>query len=427
MADESVDAIVTDPPYGLEFMGKEWDSFRIDATPVESRAFQNWCYLWATEALRVLKPGGHLLAFGGTRTYHRLACAVEDAGFDVRDTIEWIYGSGFPKSLDVSKAIDKRAGPNYERTDREPPVTDDAKAWDGWGTALKPAHEPIVVARKPLAGSVADTVVAYGTGALNIDATRVAGQRHGYPNGVQGNTFGGTPRRGRDEPEEGHPAGRWPPNVVLSHDDECAITGRDAEGCVEGCPVRLIAEQRGHTSSPASRPRSSDPPAVATWSLGREGGVQVGHDYTGTAARFFPQFSDDDEEGSFRYVPKAKTAQRSAGIPVAVPVAAGPGGWSERPEGSAARNPHPTVKPVALMRWLVRLVAPPDGVVLDPFLGSGTTAVAAIAEERRWIGIERDPEYAAVAAARVAAAERAMRTRNLQARVDAARALPSDP
>lgn len=188
------DAIVTDPPYGLEFMGKDWDSH---TTP---RAFQDWCQTWATECLRVLKPGGHMLAFGGTRTWHRLVSAIEDAGFEIRDSIAWIYGSGFPKSLDVSKAIDKAAGAEREvigphrYADRKPngsagvtsvglsvmpgydltvPATPDAKQWEGFGTALKPAHEPICVARKPLDGTVAGNVLKWGTGAINIDAMRI--------------------------------------------------------------------------------------------------------------------------------------------------------------------------------------------------------------------------------------------------------------
>lgn len=492
--DESIDAVVTDPPYGLEFMGKEWDSFRVDEraarwsggasggaggfgaipggaqlpsysrrrktavcavcgkrdafrnphecgdaaewrvvgvddVPVEMRAFQNWCTQWAAECYRILKPGGHLLAFGGTRTYHRLACAVEDVGFDVRDSLVWLYGSGFPKSLDVAKAIDKAAGhwrgqagevtssndamagPNYERTEKGDPVTAAAAAWDGWGTALKPAHEPIVVARKPTIGSVRENVVAHGTGAINIDATRV------------GDT-GGTERAGespRLSPQgaftTGHAvhavhAGRWPPNVLLTHASECGNGGV----CVEGCPVGVLDEQSGYGVSPRSR--SPDPPAAATWSLGREGGVQVGHDDAGGASRFFPRFADEPDDDAvardpgFMYVPKASSAQREAGTtPAATP--AGPGGWEPRERG----NVHPTVKPVGLMRWLVRLVTPPGGIVLDPFAGSGSTLVACIAEGVEWIGVEREADYCTIIEQRVAAARRAVRAQQAAERV----------
>jgi hypothetical protein len=221
MPENSVDAIVTDPPYGLEFMGKEWDApwknaevvsttsksangifhdkgfdsgIRYSRGHTEMREFQKWCELWAIEALRVLKPGGHLLAFSGSRTYHRMTCAIEDAGFEIRDQIMWVYGSGFPKSHNVSKAIDKEAGAEREVIRVLPssrakasdsgfmmaekletaPSTDAAKQWQGWGTALKPAHEPIVLARKPLIGTVANNVLTFGTGGLNIDGTRVA-------------------------------------------------------------------------------------------------------------------------------------------------------------------------------------------------------------------------------------------------------------
>jgi hypothetical protein len=317
LPDESIDAIVCDPPYGLEFMGKDWDSFRIDKraarwsgdertggagagfgeipggsrppsfgkrrttglcrtcgkrdafrnphacgdqadwvtipvddSPMEMRAFQNWVALWAVEAYRVLKPGGHLLAFGGTRTYHRLACGVEEAGFDIRDSLHWIYGSGFPKSLDVGKSIDAKLGAvrepvgqgeNFGRAriedgkvaygdyagtwDITKPSSDEAVTWDGWGTALKPAHEPIVLARKPLAGTVVETVLAHGTGALNVQAARVGdigGQKSGPRPKVNPGATSFAPHAEYSIPLD---AGRWPANVVLSHLDECKGSG----------------------------------------------------------------------------------------------------------------------------------------------------------------------------------------------------------
>jgi len=322
MADASVDSIVTDPPYELGFMGKGWDKSGI-ANNVE---------MWR-EALRVLKPGGHLLAFSGSRTYHRMACAIEDAGFEIRDQIMWLYGSGFPKSLDVSKAIDKAAGAVREvvgqnaYASRRPraeyqhaqkwgatlggsesatvtaPATDSARQWQGWGTALKPAHEPIVVARKPLVGTVAANVLAHGTGALNIDGCRVG-------------TEGGTTRSGQAPYaasgwRTGHEivelnAGRWPANVI--HD-----------GLTE------------------------------KW------------------ARYF-------------YCAKASKRDRGDG------------------------NNHPTVKPTDLMRYLCRLVTPPGGLVLDPFMGSGSTGKAAMLEGFRFVGIELSEEYVEIARARIAAA-----------------------
>ena len=371
LPEASVAAIVTDPPYALGFMGKTWD---------KQPDFQDWCRTWAVECLRVLKPGGHMLAFGGTRTWHRLACGVEDAGFELRDQIAWLYANGVPKSLDVAKAIDKESNNNRERqleftewmrstgitareiyeatgthmgnhyltskqqpaipteaifeklrpllpkvpahieklitertgdefsafarrTDRQvakrnidnqatdfgrarvvnagTPVLDEAKRWQGWGTALKPAFEPCLVARKPLVGTVADNVLTYGTGAININATRV--------NGTDG---------------------RWPPNLTI---DDHVAADLDA-------------------TTPGGR------------------------------SRFFP---------TFRFEVRAPTR--------------------ERPKVNGVA--HPTVKPLALMRWLVRLVTQPGGTVLDPFAGSGTTLEAAVLEGFNAIGIEREETY----------------------------------
>lgn len=422
LPDESVHAVVTDPPYGLEFMGRDWDGAdgfrrslnaadagrenvfgRASRTSPEYRAgsvFEEWCEAWARECLRILKPGGHLLAFGGSRTWHRLAVGIEDAGFEMRDSIAWLYGSGFPKSLDVAKAIDKAGGESPEaqarvlKAARERaghtrkwvatkincteasvrdweegrarakggPVeyimaspayraaiadllgysaderaivgvaddrrgdgsviglghsgkeyggatTDAAKHWEGWGTALKPAFEPIVVARKPLAGTVAANVLAHGTGALNINKART----------------------GR---------GSWPTNVALDASQAAAVD-----------------EQTMVTQSRIGRPRGAA--AGDGWGMTKTG---TEYDDEGGASRFFP---------TFRYEAKAPTSER----PVVNGVA------------------HPTVKPLELMQWLVRLVTPKGGTVLEPFAGSGTTVEACLREGFDVIAIEREADY----------------------------------
>lgn len=382
MEAESIDAIVTDPPYGLSFMGREWDH-GVPGIP-----------FWA-EALRVAKPGAHLVAFGGSRTFHRLTCAVEDAGWEIRDVLMWVYGSGFPKSLDVSKAIDKEAGAVREvvgprlmpdgrpvsdvrgqtKTDgwdrpwrsdpnavamnmmQTAPATDAARQWSGWGTALKPAYEPIILARKPLRGTVARNVQTFGTGAINVDGCRIAGNVPSVPqpvfNSPTGRTYGmktGTGRNG----EMSQAAGRWPANVLL---DEAAAAVLDA--------------QSGELQSPATYIRSAH--AEGEWLHAKPAGsVQVGHGDRGGASRFF-------------YTSKASGKDRG------------------REEHG---NDHPTVKPTDLMRWLCRLVTPPGGVVLDPFMGSGSTGVAAAEEGFRFIGIDLDPHHVEIAERRMRHATR---------------------
>lgn len=390
---ESVDAVVTDPPYELGFMGKRWDASGI--------AYNG--SLWA-EVLRVLKPGGHLLAFGGTRTYHRMACAIEDAGFEVRDSLHWIYGSGFPKSLDVSKAIDKAAGAEREVVGSKlgragyslakskgalmfggiggsgdparecaitAPATDAARQWDGWGTALKPAHEPVVVARKPLVGTVADNVQQHGTGALNIDGCRVGMADWGKrpprtPNAILGGGKG-TNLTASEAPEG---MGRWPSNLLLSHTPECG------ESCAEDCAVAEMDRQSGQSKTPTSVTRGAGGQHGAYSPIGAQQNVPSYGD-SGGASRFFPVF---------RYQAKASKSDRGTG------------------------NTHPTVKPVALMEWLLTLVVPPGGTVLDPFTGSGTTGVAAVRKGIRFIGIEREAEYAAIARVRIERASAASGT-----------------
>jgi DNA modification methylase len=512
---ESIDAIVTDPPYGLEFMGKEWDkldrhgpaSFEnlgpraterrpergdqgSDSStryadkprwstmgPIATRRMQDWHEAWAREAFRVAKPGAHLLAFGGTRTYHRLASAIEDAGWEVRDTLCWGYSQGFPKSLDVSKAIDKRRDdsaakwavadflrPHVERVgfdvvsaafgfgdetmararwtshsqtntptwdqwlrlkvlcgfgddmdaevwrlngrkgtpgeawdqrevvgigtaglgknrpaheggykpdyDITAPATDLAREWQGWGTALKPAWEPIVLARKPLRGTVAGNVTEYGTGALNIDGCRIGtgegGDRDGEATaatryGSRGIGFQPTPG-----PRGGDAAGRWPANVILTD----PIFDGDTPGVVGG----------GEANTGAVRPysRSSSPM------------FPIGQDLT------YDRDADSGTYSRFFLIPKAARTDRE---PVIV---------SPLRADSSRHNQHPTVKPTDLMRHLVRLVTPPGGVVLDPFLGSGTTAIAAELEGFQWVGIEREAEYVAIAEARLNGTQRGL-------------------
>ena len=372
VTEASIDAVVCDPPYALEFMGSGWDRF----TPT---AFQAWCESWGREAIRVLKPGGHLLAFGGTRTYHRLTCGLEDAGFEIRDCIAWLYGSGFPKSMDVSKAIDRAAGAErevvgvgaascewIERGERCPghgdlngrygetvhaaatlPATPAAKTWQGFGTNLKPAFEPVVVARKPIVGPVAANVLKYGTGALNIDACRVAfageadereskdKNRHGDFGTAQGGNAVYGDYSMLDGRENFDPPGRWPANVVLDED-----------------AADMLDEQTGELISGS-----------------RLAGVRTGMGYHGADGDGGPEIIGSAGGPSrFFYTSKAGSAERLG-------------------------SRHPTVKPVDLMRWLVRLVTPPGGVVLDPFAGSGTTGQAAIEEGFACILIEREAEY----------------------------------
>lgn len=430
LPDNSVDSIVTDPPYGLSdnkyvadtiarwiggerdfipdgkgFMGKSWDSF----VPPPA--------LW-DECLRVLKPGGHLLAFFGSRTQDIGALSIRLAGFEIRDSIAWMYGSGFPKSLDVSKAIDKAAGAEREvigtwkptgkarlvggknangiyqdyetattrkeSVDITAPATPAAQQWEGWGTALKPAHEPIVVARKPLIGTVAETVLEHGTGGLNIDGSRIGTDAGwSYPNGTGGNSFsvGQPPSGDRTKPIQST-QGRWPSNVIL---DPYTAELLDEQSGVSGGGKRTVgAAPRtniGHKLSETSADRSD---------------ALVNYGDSGGASRFF-------------YVAKASKRDRNEGLEEMKERTA-----SDRPgdvnsivtrHSTITKNFHPTVKPTDLMRYLVKLVTPPGGVVLDPFTGSGSTGKAAILEGFDFIGIELTEEYLPIIEGRLSHAE----------------------
>ena len=363
MADNSVDSIVTDPPYGLSFMGKKWDY----DVPGED--------IWR-ECLRVLKPGGHLLAFAGTRTQHRMAVRIEDAGFEIRDMIAWVYGSGFPKSHNVGNAVDKSLGcenrghaissgsqihpttgkprANGELLPKYEGRTDEGKKWAGFGTALKPAMEPITVARKPLVGTVAVNVLAHGTGGINIDGCRVGEEvvekgRAGRSE-CESNSLGKKLMGSEDQQWQ---AGRWPANLIHDGSDE-VVAGFPVTG-----PSKASVRGVGLTGDDAKVYGKGDP----------EFNTLRGHnDNGGSAARFF-------------YCAKASKSDRGAG------------------------NNHPTVKPTDLMRYLCRLVTPPGGIVLDPFMGSGSTGKAAALEGFQFIGIEREAEYCEIAKARIAAVD----------------------
>jgi len=372
--DNYVDSIVTDPPYELGFMGKSWDSTGI-AYNVE---------MWK-ECLRILKPGGHLLSFGGTKTYHRMACAIEDAGFEIRDQLQWLYSQGFPKGQNISKAIDKKVGAKrkvigksarndrilpsgvggthgtlhekYASTGREKiklnitiPATEEAKKWEGWNTCLKPAHEPIVLARKPLSEkTIVDNVLKWGTGAINVDGCRIGVKKRTFiGQGIRpgGGNYVGDNWKGDDRaPKTVY--GRFPANVIL--DEEAG---------------RLLDEQSGVSKSVKSM---------------RGIGYSDSDIYGKGDKNFDTERGYADKGGASRFFYCAKASKR------------------ERGEG----NKHPTVKPQKLMRYLCRLVTPPNGIVLDPFMGSGTTALACIEEDKQYIGIELDKEYIEIANRRI--------------------------
>jgi site-specific DNA-methyltransferase (adenine-specific) len=414
LPDNSVDSIVTDPPYGISFMSKSWD---YDVPSVE---------IWE-ECLRVLKPGGHLLSFAGSRTYHRMAVRIEDAGFEIRDQIMWIYGSGFPKSHNIGKAVDtilgneredvglherqnyKKGGAGFRQLGDDEIKTDyrltkGNSEWEGWGTALKPAHEPIVMARKPFKGSVADNVLKYGTGGINIDDSRIGNQERTYDL-KGGENLNKLSRQGKGDNDDatsmgayGHGAkqisigtktveGRFPANIIL--DEEAG---------------RLLDEQTGQLTSgfmKSGTPRQmSENPNVNTY--GHWDSDTVRNDTygdSGGASRFFycPKTSKTDRnEGldSFdeKFAPKGNNIGRDL-----TNTKTHLGGM----QSTKAKNHHPTVKPTDLMLYLIRLVTPKNGTTLDPFMGSGSTGKAAIRGKFDFIGIEMEKEYMEIAEARI--------------------------
>jgi len=376
-----IDSCVTDPPYEFGFMNKKWDNTGI-AYNTE---------MWK-EVFRVLKPGAHLLAFGGTRTYHRMACAIEDAGFEIRDQLQWLYGSGFPKSHNISKAIDKEAGVERQQGELKThgrgkwnlkidnqqkgctgighadgskkvyhetlPETDEAKTWEGWGTALKPANEPIVLARKPPSEkTIAKNVLKHGTGAINIEASRIPVDpekdksqlrtlnRNARTDDISGQKWGMTKTK-KDTPQVVSPEGRFPANILL--DEEAG---------------EMLNQQSGIRTS-------------GTMKLKSHVNKRNVYNKYNTGADFNYQASSG---GASRFFYCAKVSKK------------------ERGEG----NNHPTVKPIALMRYLIRLITPEDGIILDPFSGSGSTLLAAIDENMRYIGIEKEKEYYEIAKHRI--------------------------
>ena len=363
--DNYFDSVVTDPPYGLAFMGKKWD---YDVPEVE---------LWK-EVYRVLKSGGHLLSFAGSRTYHRMAVNIEDAGFEIRDMLGWLYGSGFPKSHNIGKAVDKIQGNKREEVEEEHwgrknrnkeysanvftgnrvndetinkrTITKGNSQWEGWGTALKPAHEPIVMARKPFNTSVAENVLTHGTGGINIDECRVGTES----------------------------IGRFPANIIHDGSEEV---------------LEIFPETKSGTGAIRKN-------AKGLFGLGGDNKPNIEYDDKGSAARFF-------------YCAKASKAERNMGLDDYEEKQVTDGTIRSNQEtartfgaNSAKRkNYHPTVKPIKLMEYLVRLVTPKEGIVLEPFAGSGTTLIACKQQGFNYIGIEKEQEYCDIAEARLKAVQ----------------------
>ena len=446
LEDNSIDSVVTDPPYGIGFMNKEWDSpkkhkeliereqkrseerhkegkspakgtFTKGVQPglpiggaKEGRWFQEWSEEWAKEAYRVLKPGGYLLSFCAPRMYHRMTSGIEDAGFEIRDQLMWVFGSGFPKSHNIGKAIDKIEGnerevigtnPNHRESDAlyelgfqggkgDGTITKGNSEWEGWGTALKPAHEPIVMARKPFKGTVADNVLEWGTGGINVDECRVSiTDLDDYAFNMGGNQR----LKGKDDgdltgmydggwkvdktPKE-LPEGRFPANIIF--DEEAGKILDEQSGVTK-------SSKRGAHNNKKTQHTNTYTPPQAMYSDDNTYGD------TGGASRFF-------------YCPKASKKDRNDGcngLPIKRPdtrTDTGMGSFTEKGVQPQS-NHHPTVKPTDLMAYLIRLVTPKGGIVLDPFMGSGSTGKAAVREGMNFIGVEKEDEYMEIAKTRI--------------------------
>jgi len=398
--DNHFDSCVTDGPYGIGFMGKEWDTFKseykidnwdyssdpkigraqvagkYDQSIEANRKFQQWFYERALDIYRVLKPGGYFISFCSPRTYHRMVCGIEDAGFEIRDQIFWVFASGFPKS-------------SNQHGD-----------WEGWGTALKPAHEPILVARKPLIGTVPQNLTEFGTGAMNINACRIPGEPWFYGN--QPKLNGARYQPGQLTPTERHAEnihggqdGRWPANLIHDGSDEVKA---------------LFPESKGQQGDLMNHSKDRESPNGIFGKMSAARNFEARGD-SGSAARFFKSCQFDEEDIEFArmyYCAKTSRTDRNEGCEH---LESGPLNWSSgdqnpgsfQSEGTDRSSPnnHPTVKPTDLMRYLIKLVTRPGGHVLDPFCGSGSTGKAAMLERMIFTGIDMDPHNIEISEARI--------------------------
>jgi site-specific DNA-methyltransferase (adenine-specific) len=413
LPDNSVDSVVTDPPYGLSFMGKKWD---YDVPSID---------LWR-EVYRVLKPGGHLLSFGGTRTYHRMVVNIEDAGFEIRDQIMWLYGSGFPKSLNIGKAIDKVEGNEREVVGDNPnsrPNCDGLQSnsmngkWisnkvskgnsegEGWGTGLKPANEPIVVARKPISeNTIAENFIKWGVGGFNIDECRIGETTKTNSNGKNpmygGNSLNESKTKNEDNLE--HNYGRFPANIILECICDEVIKG-DIHTNPE-CPCRLLDDQSGNSKS--TKFDCNLPNLSNNIFNGGNNGNGVSNIKTDRG------YSDNGGASRFFYVAKTSKAERNMGLDnfedkdskkILFPEKEfiGNDGSIRSNKHNTIKNNHPTIKPINLMYYLCKLVTPNGGVILDPYMGSGSTGISALLGGFSFIGMEMEQDYFNIAETRI--------------------------
>ena len=452
-----VDSIVTDPPYELGFMGRSWDSTGI--------AFQKETWELCFE---VLKPGGHLLAFSGSRTYHRMAVAIEDAGFEIRDQVMWLYGSGFPKSMNVGKIIDKKLrGVGIGKSDPKSPLHgtkrqkidgsnakhdmsplyktqnveyeyehDISKQWDGWGTALKPAHEPLVLARKPLSEkSIADNVLKHRTGGINIDECRVEGNDAKYPDTNPDFRDQGRQSKenmGIDKLSFGQTENVKRKKVVRKSRDENGVWTNDNSGMKAEGSEYADADPRGRFPSNVMHDGSDVVKDIfpntksSNVSRERKAGTEFGQSsgwnkHNNVDSGLMPAYGDDGSASRYFYCAKTSKAEKNQGLNnFPIKNKKGGGGtsnnvWYEDDVNSASgkfgsekapsKNVHPTVKPIKLMKYLCRLITPKGGTILDPFMGSGSTGMAAKEENFDFVGIEKEEEYFNIASARIESVE----------------------